>query len=207
MRRRCWPACRGSRRTRLCSWSRAWCRTARVTPLVYEWVGVTFRSERFASLTTFDDVIERTGLGGGAQIANRGVPVGVDALARLLPAAVKEARRHIVEHRTQFEDVINAKLDEELKALEQLRARRFAQLELKLEQSAQPAAHTAHREERARRDIEEILDDYLEWIQETVTTERTPWLKVICAMVGNATDAVANSATLTSSGGAASDNA
>ena len=176
-------------------------------PLVYEWVGVTFRGERFASLTTFDDVIERTGLGGGAQIANRGVPVDVDALARLLPAAVKEARRHIVEHRKRFEDVINAKLDEELKALEQLRARRFAQLDLKLERSTQPAAHKTHREERARRDIEEVFDDYLEWIQETMTTERTPWLKVICAMVGNATEAVANSETLTSSGGAASDNA
>ena len=176
-------------------------------PLVYEWVGVTFRGERFASLTTFDDVIERTGLGGGAQTANRGVPVDVDALARLLPAAVKEARRHIVEHRKRFEDVINAKLDEELKALEKLRARRFAQLDLKLEQSIQPAAHKTHREERARRDIEEVFDDYLEWIQETMTTERTPWLKVICAMVGNATEAVANSATLTSSGGAASDNA
>ena len=76
-----------------------------------------------------------------------------------------------------------------------------------MEQSAQPAAHRAHREERARRDIEEVFGDYLEWIQETMTTERTPWLKVICAMVGNATEAVAKSATLTSSGGAASDNA
>ena len=171
-------------------------------PLVYEWVGITFRSERFVSLTTFDEVIERTGLGGGTAIANRGQPVDVATLARLLPSAVEEARRHIVERRNEFEDVINAKLDEELKALEQLRARRFAQLDLKLEQSIQPAAHKIHREERARRDIEEVFDDYLEWIQETMTTERTPWLKVICAMVGNATEAVTNSAGITSSGGA-----
>ena len=154
-------------------------------PLVYEWVGVTFRGERFVSLTAFHEVIERTGLGGGTPIANRGLPVDVDALARLLPAAVEEARRHIVERRKRFEDVINAKLDEELKALEQLRARRFAQLDLKLEQSTQPAAHGTHREDRARRDIDEIFNDYLEWIQDTMTTERTPWLKVICAMVGD----------------------
>ena len=104
-------------------------------PLVYEWVGVNFRSEKFVSLTTFDEVIERTGLGGGTAIANRGLPMDIKALARLLPAAVEEARRHIVECRNEFEDAINAKLDEELKALEQLRARRFVQLELKLEQS------------------------------------------------------------------------
>ena len=134
---------------------------------------------------TFDEVIDRTGLGGGTPIANRGQPVDVEALARLLPAAVEEARRHIVERRNRFEDVVNARLDEELKALEHLRKRRFAQLELKLEQSAHPAAHKAHREERARRDIEEVFNDYWEWIEDTMTTEKTPWLKVICAMVGN----------------------
>ena len=61
----------------------------------------------------------------------------------------------------------------------------LTQLELKLEQSAQPAAHKTHREERARRDIDEVLNDYLEWIQDTMTTERTPWLKVICATVSD----------------------
>ena len=81
--------------------------------------------------------------------------------------------------------MINAKLDEELRALEQLRARRFAQLDLELEQSARPAAHKAHREERARRDIDEVFDDYWEWIEDTMTTEETPWLEVVCAMVGD----------------------
>ena len=175
-------------------------------PLVHEWVGVAFRGESFASLMTFDDVIRRTGLGGGSPIANRGLPVDVEALARLLPAAVGEARRHIVERRNEFEDVINAKLDEELKALEQLRKRRFAQLELKLEQSTQPAVHKTHREDRARRDIDEVFNDYLEWIQETMTTERTPWLKVICAMVGEGTTIVTDSvATTRSRAGSAED--
>ena len=154
-------------------------------PLVYEWVGITFRGDNFVSLTTFDEVIERTGLGGGTAIANRGLPVDVEALTRLLPAAIKEARRHIVERRNRFEDVINAKLDEELEALERLKARRLTQLELKLEQSSEPSAHKTHREERARRDIDEVFKDYLEWVQETMSTERTPWLKVFCAMVGD----------------------
>ena len=154
-------------------------------PLVYEWIGVTFRGERFDSLATFEDLIERTGLGGETPIANRGLPVDVETLARLLPAAVEEARRYIVERRNRFEDVINARLDEELEALERLKARRLTQLELKLEQSTQSSAHRTHREERARRDIDEVFNDYLEWIQDTMTTEETPWLKVICVMVGD----------------------
>ena len=125
------------------------------TPLVYEWVGVEFRGERFASLMTFDDVVERTGLGGGSSIANRGQPVDGRGLGA---AAAGRGRGGTTSHRRtpqRFEDVINAKLDEELNALEQLRGRRFAQLELKLEQSTQPATHKTHREDRARRDIDE----------------------------------------------------
>ena len=150
-------------------------------------------------------MIERPGLGGGTAIANRGLPVDVDALARLRPAAVEEARRHVVERRNRFESVINAKLDEELNALEKLRARRFAQLELKLEQSAQPAAHKTHREERARRDIDEVFNDYWEWIEDTMTTEETPWLKVICALVGEGTTVVTDSATTTPIGAASAE--
>ena len=97
----------------------------------------------------------------------------------------EQAYRNVGERRNRFEDVINAKLDEELEALERLKTRRLTQLELKLEQSSEPSAHKTHREERARRDIEEVFKDYLEWVQETMSTERTPWLKVICAMVGN----------------------
>ena len=147
----------------------------------------------------------RSGLGGGTLNANRGLPADVDALARLLPAAVEEAWWHVVERRNRFESVINAKLDEELKALEQLRVRRFAQLELKLEQSTQPTAHKTHREERARRAIEEVFNDYRDWIQETMTTEETPWLKVICALVREGTTVVTDSTTTTSIGAASAE--
>ena len=153
-------------------------------PLVYEWVGVAFRSERFDSLVPFDDLLERTGLGGGEPIPNRGLPVDIDALARRLPAAVERAGKFIVERRRQFERIINAKLDEELRALEEIKGRRLAQLELKLAQSSQPATHKANRAKRARDDIDEVFDDYWQWIEDTMTTEETPWLKVVCAMVG-----------------------
>ena len=60
-------------------------------------------------------------------------------------------------------------------------------------------AHKTHREDRARRDIDEVFNDYLEWVQETMTAERTPWLKVICVMVGGGTTVVTDSASTTRS--------
>ena len=137
-------------------------------------------------MVSFDDLVERTGLGTETPIANRGLPVDVEALARRLPSAVEHARRFVVERRNRFEKVINAKLDEEVKVWDQLLARRLHQLELKLERSAQPEAHKMRRKERESRDIETVFNEYWDWIQDSMSTEREPWLKVICAMVGSA---------------------
>ena len=68
--------------------------------------------------------------------------------------------------------------------MDQLRARRLRQIVLELEQSAQPSAHKMRRKEQERRDIEEVFDEYRDWIEDSMSTEREPWLKVICAMVG-----------------------
>ena len=41
------------------------------------------------------------------------------------------------------------------------------------------------RKERESRDIETVFNEYWDWIQDSMSTEREPWLKVICAMVGD----------------------
>ena len=41
------------------------------------------------------------------------------------------------------------------------------------------------RKERESRDIETVFNEYWDWIQDSMSTEREPWLKVICAMVGS----------------------
>ena len=152
-------------------------------PLVYEWVGVRFRGGEFDSLVPFDELLEQAGLTRGA-IPNRGLPVEVERLSELLPAAVEQARACIVERRNEFEEAVNVKLDEELRALERLKARQFERLERRLEQSAQAELFKRAREERERREIDELFGDYFGWIEDTMTTEREPWIKVICAMTG-----------------------
>ena len=71
-----------------------------------------------------------------------------------------------------------------LSSLEEIEVLDPALTRLKLEQSSQPAAHKTNREKRARDDIDDVFSDYWQWIEDTMTTEETPWLKVICAMVG-----------------------
>ena len=154
-------------------------------PLVHEWIAVSFRGTEFSGLIPFETLIERTGVGHRA-IPNLQQPSDVAALSRLLPGAVGRARAHFRERRNAFEEVINAKLDEEVRALDEFVARQRRQLELDLAQSRQAEHFRRRRDEQARQDIDDIHDEYWAWISETMTTEPHPWIKVICAMTAPA---------------------
>ena len=165
-------------------------------PLVYEWIGVAYRGGRFEALVSFDDLLARTGLGRGP-VANRGpatnhgpaanggqLPTNLDALQHRLPEAVAKAREWVIGRRNAFEKRINDKLDRAVAALDELKARRLRQLELQLAGSGQAEAFKRARAERSRHEVEEIFDEYLEWIQDAMTTEPRPWIKVVCIIIG-----------------------
>ena len=154
-------------------------------PLVHEWIAVSFRGTEFSGLIPFETLIERTGVGHRA-IPNLQQPSDVAALSRLLPGAVGRARAHFRERRNAFEEVINAKLDEEVRALDEFVARQRRQLELDLAESRQAEPFRRRRDAQARQDIEAIHDEYVTWIEETMTTEPHPWIKVVCAMTAPA---------------------
>ena len=86
--------------------------------------------------------------------------------------------------RRAFESRINDKLNDELKALEKLKTRQLRQLDLQLERSDQAEAFKRARQERGRRDIDTIFEEYLKWIEDTMTTEPQPYIKVVCVMTG-----------------------
>ena len=151
-------------------------------PLVHEWIAVSFRGTEFSGLIPFETLIERTGVGHRA-IPNLQQPLEVAALSRLLPGAVDRARAHFRERRNAFEEVINAKLDEEVRALDEFVARQRRQLELDLAESRHSEPFRRRRDAQARQDIEAIHNEYVTWIEETMTTEPHPWIKVVCAMM------------------------
>ena len=144
---------------------------------------MSYRGARFEAVVPFDDVLARTGLGRDG-VANRSLPADTDALRRLLPDAVARGRTWVVERRRAFESRINEKLNDELAALEKLKARQLHQLELRLERSDQAEAVKRARQERGQRGIDTIFDEYLEWVQDTMTTEPQPYIKVVCVMTG-----------------------
>ena len=152
-------------------------------PLLYEWVAVAYRVDEYQRVLPLETLLDRTGLGRGP-VPNRGLDPDLDALRRLLPDAVDRAREHVGTRRNDFENHINDKLNRELADLEALKERQLRRLGARLARSKQAEAIKRAHAERARRDIDAIFDEYLQWVEDTMTTERQPWIKVVCVMTG-----------------------
>lgn len=154
-------------------------------PLIYEWIALSFRGNNLARTLPFGDLIDRTGVG-HRPIPNRETPVDTDELAGLLPEAVRRAEAHFSARRDAFEDAVNAKLNEEIAALDAFKERRLRQVDAELAASDRPDRFKRQRSEQVAAEIDEVHTEYLTWIEDTMTTERAPWVKVICAMVSGA---------------------
>ena len=86
--------------------------------------------------------------------------------------------------RNSFEEKINDKLQQHLNELNELKERRLFNIELKFENSRQPEKIIEARRQSEERKINKIFDDYYQWIEETMTTEKQAWIQVIAVLTG-----------------------
>ncbi|WP_028322824.1 DEAD/DEAH box helicase [Desulfatiglans anilini] len=152
-------------------------------PLVHEWFGVGFSGGAFRSVEPLDALGGRLQLG-RRSYPNRGQALDVDALRLLLPEAVSRARAWMSERREAFEEGINAKLNQQLEALERLKAKQLRQLEFEFGGSRQPEKIVEARREARRREVDRIFDEYFDWVEDTLTTEDHPHIQVIAVLKG-----------------------
>jgi len=106
------------------------------------------------------------------------------ALQQMLPEAVRQAKLWMSQERKKFEDLINAKLNEQLNALEKLRKKQHVQLEFKFGDSKLSEKIIRSRKEKKRREIDIIFDEYMDWVEDTMTTEDKPYIQVIAVLKG-----------------------
>ena len=149
----------------------------RSQPLVHRWFAVCFRNGAFHALEDFGDFADRLRLG-REKLPNRKVPADEDALRALVPEAVQRTREAMLERRKAFEANTNTQLQHELDRLETLRNRQLEQLELDF---GNKPSKQGQRDKRKRR-IDAVFDHYLQWVQDSMTTEPAPFLQVIAVM-------------------------
>lgn len=150
-------------------------------PLIHRWLGVSFKDSVFQKTESFKDLLIRTGLG-EKQFPNRGDNLNLDFLQKLLPGAVKKAGEYMSKERKVFEESINKKLNEQLENLERLRNKQYTQLELLFPD----ANRQTSKKEQQKREIDRKFDEFMEWVEDTMTTEDNPYFQVIAVLKGDA---------------------
>ena len=150
---------------------------------IHDWIAVNLRGNTVLSASGIEALLSRLRLGSGS-LANRGVTGDASDLQALLPVAVSHAREMLRGLRINRESEVDGRLTEQLNALETLKGRHMAQLELDLFGSDQPEAFKrAKRDERSAH-IERVFADYLDWLENTQTTEREPYIQVAAVFTG-----------------------
>ncbi|MCB1716349.1 MAG: DEAD/DEAH box helicase [Candidatus Competibacteraceae bacterium] len=151
-------------------------------PLVYDWLAVCFQGRTFRRIESFAALRDRTGLG-QQTIPNRGQSLQLEPLRELLPQAVAQAHAEISKRRDAFEAAINDKLNAQVAELDRLRERQYRQLERELGKSTQVDNLKVSRRAQRRQAIDKVFDDYYHWIEDTLTTEREPYLQVVAVLL------------------------
>jgi len=152
-------------------------------PLIQRWFGVAYRDGAFATVEEFAPLAARLELG-RRTFPNRGAAIDTAPLQALLPDAIDRARASMSAARTAFEQQSDAKLQAQYDRLDALRRKKHAQLDAVLARSRQAAGAIQQRRERETREIDRLFDEFLEWIEETKTTEDNPYIKVVAAITG-----------------------
>ncbi|NJN09403.1 MAG: DEAD/DEAH box helicase [Richelia sp. RM2_1_2] len=149
-------------------------------PLINKWVSVIFQNGKFKQIEDFEETLQRTDLG-KKDISNRMQPID-EKLLNLRGIAVAEANKKMVKERKDFENRINIDLQEQYDRLHKLKNQHQQQLALRYADGT-PLVNQRKSTEEIR--VERIFDDYFKWIEDSMTTEPEPYIKIIAVLQGD----------------------
>ena len=86
--------------------------------------------------------------------------------------------------RETFEENLRIRLDDEMLALSNLQGRQLSFLEFEFPEDASLVGVRRSRKMERRRHIDSIFAGYRRWVEETLTTEDIPFLRVAAVFLG-----------------------
>lgn len=152
-------------------------------PLIHHWFGVQFRNGNYETLLDFHSVLQHSKIG-VRQFPNTQSGFDETALKLLLPVALEKSREWMRTQREAFQQKINPKLMQQLQELDRLRQKKLDQLESKYGESVTLSSLERGKKDRERRKIEKIFEEYIQWVNDTLETEDSPYIQVIAVLIG-----------------------
>lgn len=152
-------------------------------PVIYEWFALHFRNGHFLEPWSLTKFLDETKLGPGRH-PNPAIDADHGDLQNLLPLAVKEASAILSGKRREWEDATNLQLQAQLERLETLRTRHLQQLSFDFSDNG--GGRGAQLKSQKEREIQKLFDDYLKWVEDVMTTEDNPFIKIVAVVKGGA---------------------
>ena len=152
-------------------------------PLIQRWFGMFVHKGSLQAIEPLETVLERTKLSEHT-FSNPG-DLKVSKTAReLLPDVIHRAQGYMQEARKEFEHSINLKLNEQLKRLDNLQERHRQEIQKYYDEQNTAESIKERRKKEKLREMESIFSEYLQWIEDTLTTEDQAYIKVGAVLQG-----------------------
>ncbi|MCT0210295.1 MAG: helicase [Cyanobium sp.] len=154
----------------------------RGVPVVQEWVAVRFTGSglRVAAVEPFEDVAERLQLG-RRSYANPGVAIA-DSIKQQRKVAVDAAHNYLLECRERWKQRMQPELEAQRQRLGRLRRRQVEQLELAYAADQRPRQIKDKKRTADQKAIEERFKDHERFVEEVMTIEPAPYLKLVAVL-------------------------
>jgi hypothetical protein len=157
-------------------------------PVIVAWLAVRFAGNKLVEIEPFAELAKRTAL--AKRMTNDGSAIEVARLEGLRAPAVAAARGHLAQLRKQRAERLLPRLLEQRKAIEAFRDRRLAQLQRKeqavVEGGRKLRSDEAQRLERARKDVEALVEERNRWLTRRVETDERAYVRIAAVVVGSA---------------------
>ena len=152
-------------------------------PVIHEWFAIRFRGSVTSVCLPLQDFLKLTQLDKRTYPNPGEIEISI-GLRSLLPAAVEEARSYMSARRRLFQENLQARLMEEIQNLGNLQGRQLSFLESAFPEDQTLVGARRNKKLERRRHIDAIFASYRNWVEETLTTEDSPFLRVAAVFFG-----------------------
>ena len=148
------------------------------TPLVDEWFGIMYEHGAFLKTMDMDEVLSRTGIR-APSLTNPDLEVAEtkERAEALLQDVVVHAKAYLKEKYQDYQDKMNPLLNEELDKLADLQKRHHQYYQITL-------ADYARKLEEKERGVDELFEEFTNWVTDTLTIQDNPYIRVITVFSG-----------------------
>ena len=152
-------------------------------PLIQKWFGVSVVNGSFQQIESLETLLDRTRLN-QTTFSNPGTLKVSEQAQDLLPSVIVKAQTWMKEERQAFENKINPQLNEHLDRLEVLKGRHKREIQLHFDDLNIAETIKARRKGEREREVEQLFAEYMEWIEDTMSTEEQAYIKVVAVLQG-----------------------